>query len=120
MSAEGVVSPRQFSDGQRGDGLHTIMAEDHRGNYVGHIHFAHYGPDPVMTSDPSRPGKFREMPGNQTPQDGVIASLDVEQSHQRRGVATELVNRAKAINPNVHHNTDLSDAGKKFAAARPI
>lgn len=43
--------------------------------------------------------------------DGEIAGVKVVERHRRRGLATELLSRARTFQPNVHHSETLSDDG---------
>ena len=51
--------------------------------------------------------------------DGEIKHAVVDEAFQRRGVATEMLRRARAINPDVHHSDVLSEEGAAWAKARP-
>ena len=51
--------------------------------------------------------------------DGEIKHAVVDPSLQRRGVATEMLRRARQINPDVHHSSELSDDGRAWSEARP-
>lgn len=51
--------------------------------------------------------------------DGEIKHAVVNEQFQRRGVATEMLRRARAINPDVHHSDELSEKGAAWAKARP-
>lgn len=46
--------------------------------------------------------------------DGMIRDINVEPEYQRRGVATELLRRAREIHPYVHHSTALTDDGRAW------
>lgn len=47
--------------------------------------------------------------------DGEIAGVKVVERHRRRGLATELLRRARAFQPNVHHSETLSDDGAAWS-----
>lgn len=47
--------------------------------------------------------------------DGEVANLHVEPQYQRRGVATELWNRAKQIQPDLKHSEDQTEEGSAWA-----
>lgn len=112
----GLPADYTMKNHQVSNGLHVITVH-HPSDYlpVASMHFAHYGPDPII--DIGADGKHREIPGNTHPNDGVIAGIQVDPAHQRKGIATAMFKRAKEINPNVHHNTDLSRSGRAWAKA---
>lgn len=45
-----------------------------------------------------------------------VGLVYVDPDHQRRGLATELWNRAKAVEPEIKHSTEQTDAGRGWAA----
>lgn len=93
------------------DGMHLVTVHGPDGELVGELHFAHYGEKPVghFTDD-----GIVDIPGNQHPDDGVIAHIHVEPEHRRKGIASAMYDRAREINPNLKHNTELSADGKAW------
>jgi len=49
---------------------------------------------------------------------GEIIGVSVVAKARRQGISTELLRRAREINPNVHHSTNLTDEGAAWAKAR--
>ena len=47
--------------------------------------------------------------------DGEVSNLHVEPQYQRRGVATELWNRAKAVQPDLKHSEEQTEEGAAWA-----
>jgi GNAT superfamily N-acetyltransferase len=47
--------------------------------------------------------------------DGEVANLHVEPQYQRRGVATELWNRAKQVQPDLKHSDEQTEEGQAWA-----
>lgn len=47
--------------------------------------------------------------------DGEIQNIYVHEDHRRKGLATELLRRAREINPDVHHSELLSKDGKAWS-----
>lgn len=47
--------------------------------------------------------------------DGEVSNLHVEPQYQRRGVATELWNRAKAVQPDLKHSEEQTEEGASWA-----
>lgn len=45
---------------------------------------------------------------------GMILSISVDPGYQRRGIATELWNRARVIEPRLHHSDDVTDEGQAW------
>ncbi len=52
--------------------------------------------------------------------DGMIRDVNVHAEHQRRGLATELLHRARGIQPEVHHSESLTPDGKAWAQRSAI
>lgn len=48
-------------------------------------------------------------------EDGMIRDVDVHSDHRRKGIASELLRRAREIQPNVHHSDALTPEGKAWA-----
>lgn len=51
----------------------------------------------------------------------TISDVFVRSDYRRRGVATELLRRAREVSPGLHHNVpdEQTDAGQAWAKARP-
>jgi hypothetical protein len=47
--------------------------------------------------------------------DGEIHYINTKKRHQHKGVAGELWNHAKKIEPNLHHSETLSDEGRAWS-----
>ena len=50
-----------------------------------------------------------------SPWDGEIYSAWVDEDYRRQGIATEMLARAREIEPTVHHSDTLSDEGRAWA-----
>lgn len=48
-------------------------------------------------------------------EDGMIRDVDVHRDHRRKGIAGELLRRAREIQPEVHHSDALTPEGKAWA-----
>lgn len=48
-------------------------------------------------------------------EDGMIRDVDVSRDHRRKGIASELLQRAREIQPSVHHSDALTPEGKAWA-----
>ncbi len=48
--------------------------------------------------------------------EGEIGHVYVDDRLQRQGIATEMLNRAREVNPEVHHSAHQTDAGKEWAS----
>lgn len=50
---------------------------------------------------------------------GIIGNVSVREQFQRLGVATELLRRARLIEPGLEHSTRLSDSARAWIASLP-
>ena len=49
--------------------------------------------------------------------DGEIGTITVDGRFRRRGLATELLRRAREVNPDIHHSRRLTDMGRAWSQA---
>lgn len=56
------------------------------------------------------------VPGWPDDERGKIGSVEVHPDHQRRGLGTELFQRARQIEPKLHHSEALSDDADHWIA----
>ena len=103
MSASEHLSSLQFTNEQRWPMAHEVQARDASGEVIGHLSW----------SRPAEEGGRTNVPP------GRIIKAQVDLAHQRKGVATEMLRRAREIDPLVHHSSSLTEAGQAWSAARP-
>jgi GNAT superfamily N-acetyltransferase len=104
MSASDHLSRLQFKDHPEGTMAHKVEAHDAAGEVVGSLLFMRPAPE----------GEYQRRPV------GLILKAMVHPEHQRKGVATEMLRRAREIEPAVHHDEHhLSDMGRAWAERRP-
>lgn len=103
MSANEHLSSLQFTNEQRWPMAHEVQARDASGEVVGALSW----------SRPAEEGGRTNVPH------GRIINARVESEHQRKGVATEMLRRAREIDPLVHHSASLTDMGSAWSKARP-
>jgi GNAT superfamily N-acetyltransferase len=104
MSASDHLSSLQFKDYPDGTMGHRVEAVDKDGEVVGSLQFVRPAPE----------GEYQRRPV------GTILKAIVHPDHQRKGVATEMLRRAREIEPAVHHDEHhLSEMGRAWATARP-
>jgi GNAT superfamily N-acetyltransferase len=72
------------------------------------------------------PGKPTRLPSGEIDNSsningGVIYGINVDEKHRGKGIATAMLNHARARYPDweVRHSTALSEEGAAFAKARP-
>lgn len=104
MTASDHLSRLQFTDQPEGTMGHAIHALDESGEQVGKLEFVRPAPE----------GEYQRRPV------GTILKAQVAIEHQRKGVATEMLRRAREIEPSVHHDTHhLTEHGRAWAAGAP-
>lgn len=106
MGSMSNLSPHQFrfTDQPEGTSAHSIRAHDETGNEIGRLEFMRPAPE----------GEYQRRPV------GLILSARVSLDHQRQGVATEMLRRAREIEPAVHHDEHhMSDMARAWAQSAP-
>jgi ribosomal protein S18 acetylase RimI-like enzyme len=103
MSASDHLSSLQFTAEQIAPMAHAVEARDAAGEVVAHLSWSH----------PEEPGGYTRV------REGTIIMAKVDPAHQRKGVATEMLRRAREINPAVQHSPNVTDMGSAWSKARP-
>lgn len=92
---------------------HTLEAwkPEHVGDWQG----AHPADRNIYAGSSFDPGHRPVGSVSWHPQTGEIMGIYTDPEHKRRGVASELLRRARQIDPKVHHSENLTDSGRAWS-----